>query len=126
MRYLLDTTFIIDHVRGDPGARAWMRRLVESGDFAFVDDIVVAEAWDGAHSDDDPDLTALFRFLEFVQPGPERARQAGRWRANVRRLGRTLSLADALIGASASSMDAIVVTRNERDFALMPIPVEVY
>ena len=51
---------------------------------------------------------------------------AGRWRGEVRRAGRNLSLADALIAAAAEASDAIVLTRNVRDFSLTPVRVETY
>jgi predicted nucleic acid-binding protein len=38
----------------------------------------------------------------------------------------TLSAPDALIAASAEALDATVLTRNLRDFALTPVPVETY
>jgi predicted nucleic acid-binding protein len=125
-RFLLDTTFIIDHLRGEPEAVWRLRAIVESGDFAFVNDVVSAEAWAGAPSDDDHELTALLRFLEFIAAGPDHAKQAGRWRAIARSRGRELGIADALIASSADASRAIVLTRNTRDFALMPVAVEVY
>jgi predicted nucleic acid-binding protein len=126
VRYLLDTTFIIDHLRDDPGARRAFARIFAVGDEAFVNEVVVYEAWAGARTAGDPDLTAVIRVLEFVQPGPEHAWQAGRWRAEARARGRTLSLPDALIAAAAASLDAAVLTRNTRDFALTPVRVETY
>ena len=50
---LLDTTFIVDHLRGMPEAVQRLRRIVEQGDMPFVNDVVTAEAWAGAPSDDD-------------------------------------------------------------------------
>lgn len=126
MRYLIDTTFVIDHLRGDSGARQRMAAAAEVGDELFVNEVVVAEAWAGAHDDNDPDLEVFLRFLEFVQPGPDTARAAGRWRANARRRGWTLSMTDALIAAAADSLDAVLLTRNLRDFALTPVRVETY
>ncbi len=126
MRYLLDTTFIIDHLRDDPGVRRAFARILEAGDEAFVNEVVVCEAWTGARTPDDPDLTAVLRVLEFVQPGPQHAWQAGRWRAEARARGRTLSLPDSLIAAAADSLGAAVLTRNGRAFALTPVRVETY
>jgi predicted nucleic acid-binding protein len=126
MRYLIDTTFVIDHLRGDPATRTLMARLVEHGDEVFVNEVVVAEAWAGAHGDVDPDLEAYLAFLEFVQPGPVAARTAGRWRSDARRRGWALSMTDALIAAAADSLDAVLLTRNLRDFALTPVRVETY
>lgn len=126
MRYLLDTTFIIDHLRDDPGALRKFALIFEAGDDVFVNEVVACEAWTGAHRAGDPDLEAVLGVVEFVQPAPDHARIAGRWRAEARALGRTLGLGDALIAACADSLDAVVLTRNTRDFALMPIHVEAY
>jgi predicted nucleic acid-binding protein len=126
VRYLLDTTFVIDHLRGDPDARRRLVQIAERGDEPFVCDVVACEAWTGAHDDTDRDLLGLLQFIEFVQAGPEQARRAGRWRADARRRGGTLSAPDALIAASADALDATVLTRNLRDFALTPVPVEAY
>jgi predicted nucleic acid-binding protein len=126
MTLLLDTTFVIDHLRADPAAVDRLRALVEAGERLYVNDIVTCEAWAGAHSDDDPALGGLIRFLEFVQAGPDTARLAGRWRAVARQRGFTLAATDALIAASAFQLDASVLTRNARDFALTPVRVETY
>jgi predicted nucleic acid-binding protein len=37
-----------------------------------------------------------------------------------------LSATDALVAATANAIDAIVLTRNVRDFALTPVTVERY
>jgi predicted nucleic acid-binding protein len=126
VRYLLDTTFVIDHLRGDPDAVRHLAEIVERGDEPFVCDVVACEAWAGAHDDLDPDLMGLLRFVEFVQAGSEQARRAGRWRASARARGWTLSSADALIAASAEALDAVLLTRNLRDFALTEARVEAY
>jgi len=126
MRFVLDTTFIIDHLRGVPAAIAWLERAMATGDPVYVTEIVVCEAWTGANSDDDRWLLGLLEPLEVVAPGPEQARIAGRWRVTARAGGRTLGLGDALIAATAHSLDAAVLTRNTRDFRLTPVRVETY
>ena len=125
-RYLLDTTFIVDHLRGVPEAVQRLRQIVEQGDLPFVNDIVTAEAWAGAPSDDDRPLTNLLEFLEFIAAGPTHAKVAGRWRARSRAAGRDIGTADALIAACAEDAHASVLTRNLRDFALTPVTVETY
>jgi predicted nucleic acid-binding protein len=125
-RYLLDTTFIVDHLRGTPEAVQRLRRIVEQGDLPFVNDIVAAEAWAGAPSDDDPALTSLLEFLEFIAAGPTHAKTAGRWRSRSRAAGHDIGIADALIAACATDSNAAVLTRNVRDFARTPVAVEPY
>lgn len=125
MRYLLDTSFIIDYLRGLTGARDRLSRMFEDGDEPVVNEVVLCEAWAGAR-EPDPALEALLRPIELIQPGADAARRAGRWRADARARGWTLSLADALIAAAAVDADAAVLTRNVRDFGLTPARVESY
>lgn len=124
-RYVLDTSFIIDHLLGDPAAIERFARLFDDADQAVVNEIVACEAWTGAPLAGDAALESLMNVVEFVQPGPDSAKRAGMWRQEARSRGRVLSLADALIAAAAED-DAIVLTRNMRDFALTPIRVETY
>lgn len=126
MRYLLDSTFVIDYLRGDPDAIERYRRMFDAGDDPMTTEIVVCEVATGAPAHPDPDLTAFLEPVEFVQPGPGAALAAGRWRADARRRGRSLSLADALIAGAAEAAGAVVLTRNVRDFALTPVRVESY
>jgi predicted nucleic acid-binding protein len=124
-RYVLDTSFLIDHLRGDPAAVERFARIFEVGDEAVVNEIVSCEAWTGAPAAGDPALRALLNAVAFVQPGPAAAETAGRWRQEARDRGHVLSLPDALIAAAADP-DATVLTRNVRDFALTPARVETY
>ncbi len=124
-RYVLDTSFVIDHLRGDPAAIERFDRIFVEGDQALVNEVVACEAWTGAPIAGDPALRALMAAVEFVQPGPDAAERAGRWRQEARRRGRVLSLSDALIAAAAEG-DATVLTRNLRDFDLTPVRVETY
>jgi predicted nucleic acid-binding protein len=126
VRYLLDSTFLIDHLRGDEAARARFRRMFEDGDEPVVNEVVVCEVAGGMPRLPHPDLTALLEPLEYVQPGPDAPIVAGQWRIDARRRGRQLSLADALIAVAADVGGATVLTRNVRDFAHLPVTVETY
>jgi predicted nucleic acid-binding protein len=126
VRYVLDSTFAIDFLRALPAATSRMRRLVAAGDDPFITDVVLCELATGAR---EPEIGALNTFvagLEFVQPGPEVALQAGIWRGGARRRGQTLSVPDALVAATADALGATVLTRNVRDFALIPVLIETY
>lgn len=126
MRLLLDSAFVIDHLRGLPAAVERHRQLFEAGDEVFLNETVVCEVRAGTGDRDLPSLLAFMEPLEFIQPGPDAAMQAGAWRDQARRHGRHLSLADALVAAAADAVDAAVLTRNVRDFALTPVRVETY
>jgi predicted nucleic acid-binding protein len=124
-RYLLDASFLIDHLRGVPAAVSRFQAMMETGDAVIVSDVSAAEVWSGRAAEH-PAIDNLLRHLEFVQPGPATSRLAGTWRADARARGRTLDIPDALIAASAFHLDAAVLTRNVRDFELTPVRVETY
>ena len=126
VRLMLDSAFVIDHLHGQPDAVRRYERIFEDGDEPLVNEVVVCEVRAGLRDDDLPVLRAFLEPVEFVQPPPESAMLAGEWRAASRRGGHTLSLADALIAAAAVFDGATVLTRNVRDFALMPVRVEGY
>jgi predicted nucleic acid-binding protein len=125
-RYLLDSTFLIDHLRGSPDAVRRLREMNASGDDPIVTDITVTELWSGRRPGSEPEIERFLRYIEFVHPGPETARLAGVWRAEAREKGRTIGTPDALIAASAVDLGATVLTRNVRDFERMPVRVETY
>jgi len=126
MYLILDSTFVIDHLRGDKGARDRWHRMFEEGDQPVVTEIVVCEVRTGLRAADEPFLDRFLAPTEFVQPGRETAMLAGLWRAEVGASGRTLGLPDALIAAAAFHLRGGVVTRNVRDLALTPVRVETY
>jgi predicted nucleic acid-binding protein len=123
---MLDSAFVIDHLRGLPEAIERFARLFEDGDEPMVTEVVVCEVATGAPQHPDPALAAFLEPVEFIQPGPDTALLAGEWRAIARRRGHHLSLPDALIAAAAHAMDAVVLTRNLRDFELTGARVEAY
>ena len=126
MNLVVDSSFVIDHLLGDPAARSRWARVFAEGEQPFVTEIVVCEVRAGLREADERHLAAFLRPIEFVQPGPDAAMLAGRWRYAAHRSGRHLSLADGLIAAAADAMRAAVLTRNVRDFALTPVRVETY
>jgi len=126
VRLLLDSAFVIDHMRGLPAAVERYRELFEAGDEPIVNEIVVCEVRAGTRRADLPSLHAFFEPVEFIQPGPDAAQIAGAWREQARRRGFHLSLADALVASAANAVEAAVLTRNVRDFALTPVRVETY
>jgi len=122
MRYLLDTTVLVDHVRGRPSAIAVLRDLFSEPNDLYVCDAIVTEALSSGSDEHRMAIEALVNALEYVSTHPDAARWAGMSR---RRLGRTSPrrLGDAIIAGVAWSNDAIVVTRNPRDFEVQGVRV---
>ena len=124
-RYLLDTTVLIDHSLGLFGATALIERLLsETGDL-FTCDAVVAEALSKGSDDERAAIENVISVLEYVSTTPD----AARWAAAARRLRARYPshrLADALVAGVAWSLDAIIVTRNPKDFEGQGVGVLAY
>ena len=116
MRYLLDTTLIVDHAHGYEPAMALLHRLYEEGAELFTCDVVVCEALSGGSDDHRSVIGRLLAPLDFVATDPTAARAAGAARLLRHQAGGKLGLGDALIAAVARGMDATIITRNRPDF----------
>lgn len=125
MRYLIDTTLLIDHAAGRPEAVDLVRRLFSEPNDLLVCDAVVTEALSRGSDEDVAVIVALLDALEYVATHPEAARWAGACRRRLRRTS-PRQLGDALIAGVAWFNDATVVTRNPRDFEVQGVPVLSY
>lgn len=115
MRYLLDSTLLIDHGNNDPAALELLERLVADGHDLYTCDVVSCETL-SLERDDLSHLEALLDALEYVSTSPSAARWAGASRRTRHAAGRKRAVGDALIAGVAAELGAIVVTRNARDF----------
>jgi predicted nucleic acid-binding protein len=125
MRYLLDTTVLIDHSKARHGAVELVVSLFSGPNELLTCDVIVAEALSGADGDEIAVIGALLRALEYVSTHPEAARWAGESRRRRLATG-PRSLADAIIAGIAWFNDATVVTRNPGDFERQGVPVLAY
>jgi predicted nucleic acid-binding protein len=125
MRFLLDTTVLIDHAQDRAGAVELVRTLFSEPNELLVCDVVVAEALSSGPDEEVLIIGALVRALDYVATHPDAARWAGESR-RTRRAAGPRSLADAIIAGVASSLEATVVTRNPRDFEAQGIRVLAY
>jgi predicted nucleic acid-binding protein len=116
VRYLLDSTLLIDHANRDAAATALLFRLFEEGHDLYTCDVVTCEALSRGEPDDLRHITVLLDALEYVSTSPAAARRAGTARRERNDAGGKRVLGDALIAGIAADLDAVVVTRNRRDF----------
>ncbi len=121
---LLDTTVVIDYLRGRPAAGQRLRTLREQGDDAYVCAITVEEVTRGIRPAEDD---AFVEFLDgmLVAPlGIPEGRLAGYWKRSYGKRGQTLSQSDALVAAAAAGVNARLATGNPRHFPMKGPPVE--
>ncbi|HEX5589808.1 MAG TPA: type II toxin-antitoxin system VapC family toxin [Candidatus Limnocylindrales bacterium] len=117
MRYLLDSTVLIDHANRDVAAMRLVRGLIEEGHDLYTCDVVTCEVLSKGEPDDVRHVEILLDALEYVSTTPSAAGWAGASRRSRHAAGGNRALGDALIAGIAIDLDAIVVTRNRRDFA---------
>ena len=115
MRYLLDTTLLIDHASGQPArGRARARACSASRMTCYVCDAVVAEALSKGRDDEIAAIAALIDALEYVATHPDAAALGRRIAAAARPVESTTARRRASSPGSPGLNDAIVVTRNPR------------
>jgi predicted nucleic acid-binding protein len=125
MRYLLDSTVLIDHALGLPAAVELVRYLFSQPNDLLICDVVVTEALSKGPDDEIGIIGRLIDALEYVAADHAAARWAGESR---RRSGRTSprTVSDAVIAGIAWSFEATVVTRNPDDFEKQGVRVLAY
>ncbi len=116
MRYLLDTTLLIDHAVGDAAAIELLGRLFEEGHELYTCDVVTCEALSRGEPEDLRHISNLLDALEYVSTTPPAARRAAAARYERQSAGGKRALGDALIAGVAVELNAVIVTRNRRDF----------
>ena len=121
---LLDTTVLIDLLRGRPDARRRVRALRASGDTPYVCAINVEETVRGLRPQEEPQARSLFAGLRMAPLGEHEGWTAGEWRRAHAASGYTLAQADCLVAAAARSVGARLATGNPKDFPMEGIAVE--
>jgi len=126
VRYLLDSTLLIDHANRDEPAAKLLERLYSDGHELFTCDVVTCETLSRGDASHLRYLRALLDALEYVATSPGAARRAAEARHARRLAGGKLGLGDALIAGVAADLGATIITRNRPDFERQGIPVLTY
>jgi predicted nucleic acid-binding protein len=122
---MLDTTVLIDLLRGRSGTIARLRMLRDAGDLPYVCAINVEEVERGLKSETEGETASrLFEGMHIAPLGRTEGVRAGAWRREFARQGRTLSQADCLVAAAAQSIGGRLATGNPRDFPMSGVDVD--
>jgi predicted nucleic acid-binding protein len=121
---LLDTTVLIDLLRGRAGAVERLRTLRSNGDQPCICAINVEELERGAKQGEAEALVRLLDGLTIAPLGRVEGTRAGRWRREHATRGVTLSQADCLIASAAAGVGARLATGNPKDFPMAGLMVE--
>ena len=121
---LLDTTVLIDALRGHPAADRVRRLRAAGDDVPYVSAINVEEIVRGLRDGEEAQVARLVDGLRLAPIARAEAERAGRWRRQFAARGVTLSQADCLIAAAALGVGARLITGNPKDFPMTELTVE--
>ena len=118
MNVLLDTTVLIDALRARNNRRAQLADLVESGHTLTTSAINIGEVYAGMRPSEQARSEAFLSDLECHPITTSIARRAGLLKSAWAQRGRTLTLADMMIAATALDHDLVLMTDNRKDFPM--------
>ena len=122
-RLLLDSTVLIDALRGRPAAGR-VADLRRTGTEPWVCVLSVEEIWRGLRPGEESSAERLFHGLRLAPLGVAEGIRAGSWRRTFAERGVTLHQADCLIAAAATGIGAALATANVGDFPMPEIDVQ--
>ena len=122
-RLLLDSTVIIDTLRGRPAA-ARLAGLRRAGIEPWACVVSVEEIWRGLRPDEEVVARRLFNGLRLAPLGIAEGIRAGEWRRELARQGIAVHQADCLIAAAAVGIGASLATANVADFPMPELTVD--
>lgn len=122
-RFLLDSTVLIDAGRRREPALSWFRDALRRRDEIGVSAVTLAEFFAGLRPPERTNWQTLLEDVTHWDVTREIAIQAGIFRYDFARRGRTIFTPDALIAATAVITGAALVTANVRDFPMPEIEI---
>jgi predicted nucleic acid-binding protein len=120
---LLDSTVLIDYLRGRPVVDR-VERLRHAGDVPVTTAINVEEITRGLRGRERAVAQRLFAGLIVLTIDRRVGEQAGDWRREYAERGVTLWQADCLIASAALLNNAVLATGNPRDFPMEGVVVD--
>ena len=124
MAVLLDTTVLIDVLRGRARTVERLRALRRGDDDVYVSAVNVEEVVRGLRPAERDSAARLFAGTRIAPLGDREGWLAGEWRREQAACGVTLSQADCLVAAAAHGVGARLATGNPKDYSLPGLVVE--
>lgn len=115
---LLDTSVSIDHLRGYGRATTLLEELLESEGVVAASELTRFELLAGVRPEEQRDLETFFLVVDWVPVTEEITRRAGAYARSYRRSHSGIGAADYLIAATASTLNAGLLTTNVRHFPM--------
>jgi predicted nucleic acid-binding protein len=123
MKYLVDTDWVIDYLKGKIAVVDELTRLSEDG--LAISLITYGEIYEGIYFSRDPRASerGFLKFLRGVHVLPLNKlilKRFARLRGELRRTGNLIGDPDLLIAATALQYDLVLLSRNQSDLQRVP------
>jgi predicted nucleic acid-binding protein len=115
---LVDTSVLVDHLRGHRAATGLLEDLDEAGERVVTSELTRFELLVGARAAEHALLEQLFSALAWVPVTEDVARVAGEYARSFRRSHTGIGAIDYLLAATASVLGADLLTTNVRHFPM--------
>jgi predicted nucleic acid-binding protein len=117
MSYLLDSTVLVDALRGHPGATAFLR---SSQDPMAASEVTRVEILRGLRSSERALVERLFLLLDWHSVDESIARVAGEFGRRYRRSHTGIGVSDLIVAATAKHVGLALATSNAKHFPMFP------
>jgi len=122
--YLLDTTTIIDHLRGNKKINSYLEEIGQRGDIVGCCCINVAETYTGMKEKEREKTDKFIENLYYFKVTKEIAKLAGELRQKYFKKGKTLATTDVIIAAAAITYGLILVTKNVKHYPFPELEIK--
>lgn len=121
MRLVLDTSVLVDHLRGRPvAATELVPNAIARGDELWSSEVVRAELLAGMRPAEEAPTRDLLRLISWVELDETIAEAAGSLGRQYLRSHPGIDIADLIVAALAQYLDAALKTTNVKHFPMFP------
>ena len=123
-KYLLDTTVIIDHLRGNKKVDSHLEEIGQRGDIAGCCCINIAETYAGMREKEKEKTDRFIRSLYYFEVTMQIAKLSGELRQKYTKKGKTLATTDVIIAATAITYGLTLITKNVKHYPFPELEIE--
>ena len=123
-QYLLDTTTIIDHLRGDKKVNSYLEEIGNRGDIVGCCCINITETYTGMKDKEKEKTDKFIESLYYFGVTKEIAKLAGKVKQKYVKKGKTIATTDVIIAATAIEYGLILITKNVQHYPFSELEIK--
>ena len=123
-QYLLDTTTIIDHLRGDKKVNFYLEEIGTRGDIVGCCCINITETYTGMKDKEKEQTDKFIESLYYFPVTKEIAKLAGKLKQKYGKKGKTLATSDVIIADTAIAYGLILITKNKKHYPFSELEIK--